>query len=61
MDSLPKLGTALPDRRPRPGPGPDAARLRELREAIASGTYRVAPERIAAALISSTGPPAPRD
>ena len=41
-----------PGARFRPGLPPSAERLRELREAVRSGTYRVSPELVAMALSS---------
>jgi hypothetical protein len=49
-----------PDRRPRPGPAPSRERLEDLARAIASGSYRVDPRRLAEAILR-TGPPARRD
>jgi hypothetical protein len=43
---------AEPGVRFRPGLPPSPERIRELREAVRAGTYRVSPELVAGALIA---------
>ena len=41
--------------RARPGPAPSPERLRELSDAIRARSYRVPPDRVAAALLGARG------
>jgi len=52
VNLLALLSPVDPDVRFRPGLPPSAERLRELRDAIRAGTYRVSPEQVAGALIA---------
>jgi Anti-sigma-28 factor, FlgM len=52
LNPLSLLTPAEPGVRFRPGLPPSRERLRELREAVRSGTYRVSPELVAEALIA---------
>jgi anti-sigma28 factor (negative regulator of flagellin synthesis) len=58
VNPLSTLIPAQPGARARPGLPPSAERLRELKEAVRSGTYRVPPEVVAAALLRTLGAPA---
>ena len=52
VNPLSLLSPAEPGVRFRPGLPPSPERIRELREAVRAGTYRVSPELVAGALIA---------
>jgi hypothetical protein len=49
------LTPAEPGARAKPGAAPSPERLRELADAVRARSYRVPPERIAAALLGARG------
>jgi anti-sigma28 factor (negative regulator of flagellin synthesis) len=53
VNLLSLLTPAEPGARARPGLPPSRERLRELTEAVRSGTYRVSPDQVALAILSS--------
>ena len=55
VNPLARLIPAESGARARPGLPPSAERLRELEQAVRSGSYRVRPELVAEALIQSLG------
>jgi hypothetical protein len=55
VNPLSKLTPAEPGARARPGDRPSPERLREIAEAVRTGSYRVPPGQIAAALLGARG------